>query len=34
MAYVDEFSNELKDGLNTVVGPRGSTLSGAASEYL
>ncbi|MFL2797866.1 MAG: ABC transporter ATP-binding protein [Paracoccaceae bacterium] len=26
MAYVDEFSNELKDGLNTVVGPRGSTL--------
>ena len=26
MAYVDEFCNELKDGLNTVVGPRGSLL--------
>ena len=35
MAYVDEFSNQLKDGLNTVVGPRGSTFQeGNVNEYL
>ena len=34
MAYVDEFSNELKDGLNTVVGPRGSTLSGGQRQRI
>ena len=34
MAYVDEFTNELKDGLNTVVGPRGSTLSGGQRQRI
>ena len=34
MAYVDEFSNELNDGLNTVVGPRGSTLSGGQRQRI
>ena len=34
MAYVDEFSNDLKDGLNTVVGPRGSTLSGGQRQRI
>ena len=34
MAYVDEFSDELKDGLNTVVGPRGSTLSGGQRQRI
>mgnify|MGYP001305834463 FL=1 len=34
MAYVDEFSYELKDGLNTVVGPRGSTLSGGQRQRI
>ena len=34
MAYVDEFCNELKDGLNTVVGPRGSTLSGGQRQRI
>ena len=34
MAYVDEFSNELKDGLNTVVGPRGSILSGGQRQRI
>ena len=34
MAYVDEFSNELEDGLNTVVGPRGSTLSGGQRQRI
>ena len=34
MAYVDEFSNELKDGLNTVVGPSGSTLSGGQRQRI
>ena len=34
MAYVDEFSNELKDGLNTIVGPRGSTLSGGQRQRI
>ena len=34
MAYVDEFTNDLKDGLNTVVGPRGSTLSGGQRQRI
>ncbi len=34
MAYVDEFTNELKYGLNTVVGPRGSTLSGGQRQRI
>ena len=34
MAYVDEFSNKLKDGLNTVVGPRGSKLSGGQRQRI
>ena len=34
MAYVDEFTNVLKDGLNTVVGPRGSTLSGGQRQRI
>ncbi len=34
MAYVDEFTNELRDGLNTVVGPRGSTLSGGQRQRI
>ena len=34
MAYVDKFTNELKDGLNTVVGPRGSTLSGGQRQRI
>ncbi len=34
MAYVDEFTNELKEGLNTVVGPRGSTLSGGQRQRI
>ncbi len=34
MAYVEEFTNELKDGLNTVVGPRGSTLSGGQRQRI
>ena len=34
MAYVDEFTNELKDGLNTVVGPRGSALSGGQRQRI
>ena len=34
MAYVDEFTNELKDGLHTVVGPRGSTLSGGQRQRI
>ncbi len=34
MAYVDEFTNELKDGLKTVVGPRGSTLSGGQRQRI
>ena len=34
MAYVDEFTDELKDGLNTVVGPRGSTLSGGQRQRI
>ena len=34
MAYVDEFTNELKDGLNTIVGPRGSTLSGGQRQRI
>ena len=34
MAYVDEFTNELKDGLLTVVGPRGSTLSGGQRQRI
>ncbi len=34
MAYVDEFTNKLKDGLNTVVGPRGSTLSGGQRQRI
>jgi len=34
MAYVDEFSNGLKDGLSTVVGPRGSTLSGGQRQRI
>ncbi len=34
MAYVDEFTNELNDGLNTVVGPRGSTLSGGQRQRI
>ena len=34
MAYVDEFTNELKHGLNTVVGPRGSTLSGGQRQRI
>ena len=34
MAYVDEFSNDLKNGLNTVVGPRGSTLSGGQRQRI
>ena len=34
MAYVDEFTNQLKDGLNTVVGPRGSTLSGGQRQRI
>ena len=34
MAYVDEFTKELKDGLNTVVGPRGSTLSGGQRQRI
>ena len=34
MAYVAEFTNELKDGLNTVVGPRGSTLSGGQRQRI
>ena len=34
MAYVDEFTNDLKYGLNTVVGPRGSTLSGGQRQRI
>ena len=34
MAYVDEFTNNLKYGLNTVVGPRGSTLSGGQRQRI
>ena len=34
MAYVEEFTNDLKDGLNTVVGPRGSTLSGGQRQRI
>ena len=35
MAYVDEFSNELKDGLNTVVGPEDLPFQeGNVNEYL
>ncbi len=34
MAYVDEFTYELKDGLKTVVGPRGSTLSGGQRQRI
>ena len=34
MAYVDEFTDELNDGLNTVVGPRGSTLSGGQRQRI
>ena len=34
MAYVEEFTDELKDGLNTVVGPRGSTLSGGQRQRI
>ncbi len=34
MAYVDEFTNDLKDGLNTVVGPRGSALSGGQRQRI
>ncbi len=34
MAYVDEFTDELKNGLNTVVGPRGSTLSGGQRQRI
>ncbi len=34
MAYVNEFTNELKDGLHTVVGPRGSTLSGGQRQRI
>ena len=34
MAYVDEFTNDLKDGLNTVVGPRGSTYQGATPKNI
>ena len=31
---VIEFSNQLKDGLSTVVGPRGSTLSGGQRQRI
>ncbi len=34
MAYVDEFTNGLKDGLNTIVGPRGSNLSGGQRQRI
>jgi len=34
MAYVDEFTNDLKYGLNTVIGPRGSTLSGGQRQRI
>ncbi len=34
MAYVDEFADNMKKGLNTKVGPRGSALSGGQRQRI